>query len=149
MTERYKDNGKTIYDMFKEFYVKCPQCGGFAVVTSFPNEDGSYLFYSKRSIVCKSCNYANVYNKKPGPIGWDFPLWLEAKCCGETLWACNVEHLNIIENFVKAKLRESLKTENGYINKSMFSRFPKWMKDAKNRENIIKCIEKMKKTIPI
>ncbi|WP_409496634.1 hypothetical protein [Amycolatopsis sp. cmx-11-12] len=37
------------------------------------------------------------------------PLWLRADCCGgNTLWAFHERHLDLIERFVAAKLRDKV-----------------------------------------
>jgi len=64
------------------------------------------------------------------------------------LWFYNEEHLNYIERFVRAVLRERKPhIDYGWNNSSMISRLPKWLKKAGNREEILKCIEKLKQTI--
>jgi hypothetical protein len=77
-----------------------------------------------------------------GNFDWYFglPLWLQISCCRETLWAYNYKHLEFIENYVSANLRE--RTPN--LNKSVASRLPKWIKSAKNRDEILKAIKKLK-----
>ena len=72
-----------------------------------------------------------------------FPLWLEISCCGETLWAYNEKHLEFIEKYVAAKLRERVPN----INKSLASRLPDWIKRAKNRDEILKAIGKLKEKL--
>ncbi|MGI5171658.1 hypothetical protein ACQEU3_45665 [Spirillospora sp. CA-253888] len=34
------------------------------------------------------------------------PLWLQRSCCGHVLWAYNVRHLDLLESYAAAKLRE-------------------------------------------
>ncbi|MTI54802.1 hypothetical protein [Geosporobacter ferrireducens] len=148
MDHKFQDEGKTIYDFIYEFYVKCPQCEKFAVVKSFPNEKGSFLFYEKRSLICGFCGFIKVYKNSPGIIGSDYPLWLESNCCGEKLWAYNLEHLEYIERFVYASIREGYCDEHGWKNNSMVSRLPKWIKNGKNRDEILRCIEKMRRSVP-
>lgn len=147
MSKRFKDEGKTIYDFLQEFYIKCPQCGKFAVIKTFPDKNGSYLYYQKRSLICDNCGFNKVYKNIPGPVGSDYPLWLDVKCCGERLWAYNLAHLEYIEKFVGATLREHFHN-SGWKNSSMASRLPKWIQDGSNRDEILKCIEKMKASIP-
>ncbi len=59
------------------------------------------------------------------------------------LWAYNYKHLDFIENHIKAELRTR---ENSAIkNRSLGSRLPKWMSSKKNRKELLKGIEKLKK----
>jgi hypothetical protein len=67
-------------------------------------------------------------------------LWLQISCCHETLWAYNFKHLEIIEQYVSAKLRE--RTRKG--RNSFLSKLPDWLKSAKNRDEILKAIGKLR-----
>jgi hypothetical protein len=58
------------------------------------------------------------------------------------LWALNEDHLDSLEDFVSAHMREA------YPNATMASRLPEWMKSAKNREDVLKCIRKLRATLP-
>jgi hypothetical protein len=71
------------------------------------------------------------------------PLWLQVRCCGEVLWARNPSHLAFLANYVGARLRERAP----YWNRSTVSRLPKWMKAAKNREEILAAIEHLRLTL--
>lgn len=90
-----------------------------------------------------------------GSFDWYFrlPLWLQTPCCGKILWAYNREHLDFLESYIKAGLRERfpLKVyETGLVmwrNKSLASRLPTWMKRAKNRDEVLRGIEKLRKKI--
>ena len=69
------------------------------------------------------------------------PLWLQAPCCGEVLWAWNRGHLDFLRQYVTASLRE----REPNLNRSMASRLPRWIKAAKNRDEIVRCIERLTK----
>jgi hypothetical protein len=148
LNKSYRDEGKTLYDFLFEFYVKCPQCGKFAYVKSFPNEKGSYLFYEKRVLTCDYCGCTKIY-RKFGPVGNDFSLWLDTSCHGNRLWAYNLAHLEYIEKYINATLRQDYDNDIGYKNTSMLIRLPKWLTDGKHRNEILKCIEKVKTTLPL
>lgn len=45
--------------------------------------------------------------------------------------------------YVEAELRERIPN----INKSVASRLPQWIKSAKNRDEILKCIRKLRKEL--
>ncbi len=61
-------------------------------------------------------------------------------CCGQTLWAMNLEHLDFLERYVESDLRERIPN----INKSLASRLPQWIKSKKNRNEILKGISKLR-----
>ena len=81
-----------------------------------------------------------------GPVDWYFhpPLWLPTGCCGEILWAYNAHHLDFIENYVRATLREHARGPHGWRNQALAHRLPKWMQDGQNRAGILKCIAKLR-----
>jgi hypothetical protein len=96
-------------------------------------------------LVCAKCGY----NKDLGSDGWSsgtatdgyfgLPLWFQMACCGETLWAYNRPHLAYLKHYVEADLRE----EGPAGKRGLASKLPKWMKLAKNRNEILRCIEKL------
>lgn len=141
MTYRFRDEGKTLHDFSADVYVHCPQCWGFAYMKSVP-DDGISQPFGSRALVCKECKYLE--------IGWNGygELWLQANCCGHILWAYNLAHLEYIEQYVRATERLAYINDKGIMNTSMLVRLPKWLNAGKNRDEIIKCILKMKNTIP-
>jgi hypothetical protein len=175
MKSRFRDTGKTIYEFGHEFLVHCPRCDNCARVVPKDREDTRN--FAPRRLICQKCGYTqdwHITGKPPGiefnyhrpprdlnSIGiggsfdWYFrlPLWLQTPCCGEILWAYNKEHLDFLENYVKAGLRESFplkvyETERViWRNKSLASRLPTWMKRAKNRDEVLRGIERLRKKI--
>ena len=147
-SDRFSDNGELIYEFGDEFLVVCPKCKLSAKV--MPPETNSeklnIKLFAPRRVVCLNCAFTNSWSGKTVSIGgkfdWYFnlPLWLEISCCSETLWAYNYKHLEFIENYVAAKLRERTPNKN----KSLASRLPTWIKSAKNRGEILKAIAKLK-----
>jgi hypothetical protein len=91
-----------------------------------------------------------------GPESWDISLslWLKCPCRGHVLWAFNAEHLAWLEAYVSANHRER-KHENldckpedfCRSNSSLASRLPKWMTSAKNREDVLNSIKKLKRRL--
>lgn len=146
--KRFSDDGELIYEFNEEFLVVCPRCAYQAKVV--PLEIGSDKLNSKlfapRRLICFNCVYTAEWNGGQIGIGggrdWYFrlPLWLTIECCGgKILWAYSERHLNFIENYVGASLRE----RQPHVNKSMASRLPQWIKSAKNRDEILKAIERL------
>jgi hypothetical protein len=80
------------------------------------------------------------------PVDWYFhlPLWLPIGCCGETLGAYNAAHLVFIEDYVRATVREHARGEHGWRNQALHNRLPRWMKDGKNREAVLKCVWRLR-----
>lgn len=162
---RFNENQTLIDDFASEFFVCCPKCQQKARVAAAPVEK---LLVR---LTCNNCGNlqewkctqpgmiatlqsAEFYEKGVISIGssvdWCFhlPLWLRTECCGHELWAYNYEHLDWLENYVSAKLRERSKNaESGWRNQSFASRLPKWMKDAKNRNEILNAIKKLQNEV--
>lgn len=100
------------------------------------------------TIECPSCEQATKV-----PLTWTterfsgaaidpvfgLPLYLQARCCGETLWVYNREHLNKLREYTHASLRERVNGRHW----SMFARLPRWMSAAKNRESVLASLEKL------
>ncbi|MBB3734015.1 hypothetical protein [Nonomuraea dietziae] len=60
-------------------------------------------------------------------------LWLQTPCRNHVLWAYDAEHLDFLERYVRAFIREREPNRNG----SLASRLPAWLKDAKNRDLVL------------
>ncbi|MFO0584910.1 MAG: hypothetical protein U0229_21765 [Anaeromyxobacter sp.] len=71
------------------------------------------------------------------------PLWLQAPCAGELLWAYNLRHLEHLAGIVGATLRERPGRPGG--NASMLSRLPRWLKAAKHREEVLRTIAALRR----
>lgn len=147
LLNKFVDEGETIYEFGDEFLVECPKCRKQAKVVLAETEKAD--IFSPRKCVCVNCGYSDIWAKKEIAAGGDFdsyfrlPLWLKISCCGKTLWANNERHLQFLEDYVKAKLR---KREPNH-NKSLASRLPQWIKSAKNRDEILKAIKKLKERL--
>jgi hypothetical protein len=148
-SERFSDAGELIYEFNEEFLVECSKCSAMARV--FPVETGSEKLGARlsapRKLVCSVCTHRGERRGGQVCIGagrdWYFglPLWLKIECCGgKTLWAYSARHLNFIENYVGARLR----ARRPGVNKSMASRLPQWIKSAKNRNEILQAIKRLK-----
>jgi len=134
--KKFKDNGELMSQFYTYRIVGCPKC-------KCPVD-----FYNLR-IVCIECGYSKSfeshefwYQIEP-KISVDIEDYLQISCCGNSLWAMNTEHLEFLEKYVEADLRE--RTPN--INKSLASRLPQWIKNSKNRDEILKCIKKLRKKL--
>ena len=61
--------------------------------------------------------------------------------------AAHCAHLPFLEDYVRATLREHARGEHGWRNQALANRLPAWMKDAKNREDVLGCIEKLREML--
>lgn len=127
----------------------CGHCGE-SIEVSIPNnrEKVAELKYS-----CPHCHVPEVYKPNNVPYRLKYsaerltdpvfglPLWFQENVKGDTLWASNREHLLEIRNYVTARLRER---QTMRIT-TMVEKLPQFIKAAKNREAVLKAIERMLK----
>ncbi len=125
--------------------VVCPKCGSRAAVT---------LKEATVTVTCGRCGYANAtdpansrrfdwHGVSPTDGYFGLPLWLQVPCCGESLWAFNRAHIELLASFVGAELRQRQPASGehgGWRNSSIESRLPRWIKSRKNRDEILKAI---------
>ncbi|WP_344899907.1 hypothetical protein [Actinomadura meridiana] len=155
--KRFADPTVSLYDLSTDpIHAVCPACQARAEVV--PWLDGEppsrWVDMWPRRMVCRTCHYVrnwpdedkNASSGWGGPVDPFFrqPLWLQADCCGHTLWAFNVRHLDILENYVSAQLRE----RGEYVGLTMLARLPAWLKSSKNRTEILRTINRLRETLP-
>ncbi len=147
MQDRFKDFETGIWDFESRVLIRCPKCDQCAIAEA--------MDVNKMRYTCGACGMAQevppgkwVYTKN-AQGGANVSLWLETKCCGHLLWAYNREHLEFLEAYVSALLREQRPSPDGrWHNAALASRLPKWMSSAKNREDVLKGIERLKERLP-
>lgn len=145
---RYSISEPTVED---PTLVVCPKCEKKA--KAFLSDIQPDIGYSAR-VVCSSCGFTKEkttnercfywYEGEPSDSYFDYRLWMVISCCGNSLWAFNRRHLDFLESFVKAELRENPKDDLGYSNSSLASRLPKWIQSKKNRKQIVECLAKLR-----
>lgn len=152
MIDRFTDKKKSWKHFTSLFLVVCPKCKSQSKVV-FKNENSKELnqLFLPRRLICIHCGFTkewegNLVNKHIH-YDWYFglPLWLSISCCNEQLSFFNYEHLNYIEHYIHAPLRERTRGKYGWVNQSIVSRLPRWMKSHKNRDRIIHAIDNLKK----
>ncbi|GAA2080068.1 hypothetical protein [Actinomadura alba] len=162
--DRFRDPGSRLWRFAQEILVRCPRCAGRAVVVVHPDhrEDQRYavaLLTAPHRLSCPGCGHTDEWSPRPmrpgdrdvyffgggsvavprltGPDDpfFGLPLWLRRPCCGgRVLWAYNAAHLELLERYVTARLRERHPwTGSG----SMLERLPAWMKAAGNRDEVL------------
>jgi hypothetical protein len=122
-------------DFYNNLLLVCPNCEQQATGTKFRKEDRFNTEAIK--VVCTHCGFNKVYDTSRIPL----QLWLKTECEGHILGALNFEHLQFLKSHVEAFLRERNTLPNK--NKSIGSRLPRWMTSKKNRDKVLKCIEKL------
>ncbi|MGE0932635.1 hypothetical protein [Peijinzhouia sedimentorum] len=129
----------------------CDNCGK-TINVEIPNQIEPS---EKVTIPCSHCGITRTFEPRNEPYRlvyksisgvaidpvFNLPLWLQAEVKGNHFWAYNRGHLQDIKSYVHAKLRE--RQSEGYT--TMVERLPQFIKEAKNREAILKTIEKLEK----
>lgn len=67
-------------------------------------------------------------------------LWLQAPFKKDIFWAYNGKHLEYLERYISATIREH-KDRTGF---TLLEKLPKFYHEAKNRESLLKIIAKLK-----
>ena len=84
-------------------------------------------------------SYAAEINKGKEPW-FGLELWFLTSFQRKPIWAINREHLTYLIDYLSADLREK---PTGRRKKTQSDHLPTFMKTAKNRERIVKLLEKM------
>ncbi|MEV4184431.1 hypothetical protein AB0J28_23695 [Streptosporangium canum] len=106
-----------------------------------------------RRLRCRECGYFKDETVGSAVVGgpvdpfFQRPVWLQASCCGHVLWAYNVRHLDLLEAYVAAKLRERGDLA-AWAPTSLVERLPTWLKTAKNRAEVLRTIGRLRLTLP-
>lgn len=151
---RFQDPGASVYAFADEFAVVCPRCERQARVVAAEQ-------WGDARLTCANCGLTRYAHEGrysvvggpgyAGPLDWYFglPLWLRTRCCGNELWARNQEHLGFLRELARANLRERPRAEraSGYRNKLMASRMPQWFLSSKNREEVLRCLDRLQGTL--
>lgn len=156
-TARVQDDGRTLRTYFDRVLVRCPRCDRRATVANIkaasPAEDRPYGTYR---LQCDSCAYhaevaptwyvfGNVRGRAVDPF-FQAPLFLQLDTRLGIVFAYNEAQLEWLEQFIKADLRERTHLD-GHANSSMAPRLPRWMKLAKNRDEVLQAIRRLRATL--
>lgn len=141
--KRFIDQHKRLSDFADEVWVVCPTCSGKAITTR-------YLEEKVARILCTACGYNKSISISFGTSGYvilsahnyfNASLWLSAPFKDETFEAYNGEHLDYLQEYIAAGLRET--KDRQFF--TMVEKLPKFISSSKNREALLKLIEKLRK----
>ena len=149
--DRFVDDGEWFEAFADTVLVQCPRCARCAVIVAEPDAQGPPVFRPRR-LTCPHCALvqrwaSSVVHIDRRPTDWYFhlPLWLQTRCGGtKTLWAFNAAHLDFIERYVRAEQRR----RTPYVHYSAASRLPGWIKRAKQRDDVLRAIGRLKARLP-
>lgn len=153
---RHRASQSTLSEFTDEVLVTCPACQRGAVarehVLPEPARAGRMIARTEGRLVCLHCGHNErrpafvQYTNGACDTVFRLPVWLHIACCGHTLWAYNARHLDAIEAFIQSGLRERRPDPaRGWRNKAWTSRMPTWMRAAKNRDEVLRCIARLRR----
>ncbi|RAJ32813.1 hypothetical protein K353_05811 [Kitasatospora sp. SolWspMP-SS2h] len=157
MGGRFTDPGFTVHEFTGEVLVRCPACGGCALVLAQLGQEqeedcwADRRKYARRRLRC-SCGHTKDEVRAGQVLGgpldpyFRLPLWLATECRGgRQLWAYNPAHLDLLENCIAAKLRERAVAPRSM---SLVERLPSWMKSAGHCQEILRAIGRLRASLP-
>lgn len=143
VSNRFQDQNLRLTDFQQEIWVFCPNCSKKAI-TSVNFE------MQKARLLCANCGYnkeakTNTNQQENWQMAahlyFDAKLWLQMPFKSETFWAYNSAHLDYLQQYISANLREH--TDRTHF--TLLEKLPKFYHEAKNREALLKIIGKLKK----
>jgi hypothetical protein len=148
--QEQKSEGKLHGDVLGTAKHWCPHCStcGYRLLGIRLKAKASGKLPQTKAVLCPSCKQKtdvdiqwNIFRNSNNPIDpiFGFNLWLQIPCCGSILWAYNERHLSDLKSYIGSSLRDGQHRRNW----SMVTRLPRWIIIAKNRDAVLKCIEKL------
>jgi hypothetical protein len=128
-------------------HVACPRCSRRATVRG-GRDQGSGHWTAR--LVCAHCVLARNWSggqpvepRDGRDPRFDVPLWLRTECCGgHLLWATNGAHLQYLELYVGARLRERPPPPSG-----LAWRLPAWLEAAGHRDDVLRALGRLRATL--
>jgi hypothetical protein len=127
----------------------CPNCGHKWLIAEVWRKRPTSRPKKTEKVCCPLCRktselqlewFKEAHTNQPVDPHFGFPLWLRSDCRGKVFWAYNRRHLNAIKSYVAAARRVRGSASGKW---SMVARLPTWVKLAKNREAVLKCISRL------
>ncbi len=130
----------------------CPACGRYYRV-HLPEETGGFPVLR---VACPYCGHELPGRVQQVPSGWyssyggvqrgrepffGLELWFLSSFRGKPIWALDREHLAWLIDYVAADLR--VRPPVGYLGRMQSDHLPTFMKTAKNRAGILRCLKRM------
>ncbi|GAA3697493.1 hypothetical protein GCM10022224_074200 [Nonomuraea antimicrobica] len=156
----------------KEIWVRCPRCDGRALVAVHPDHRDGHAYAvgwltAPHRLTCTGCSHSGEWTPRPWRSGagdsyfsgrgvlavpalggpddpyFGLPLWFRRPCRGRVLWAYNLPHLELLEAYVAASLRDRPRPAGS---QTLLERLPAWMKSAGNRAEVLAAIRALRDT---
>ncbi|WP_190132352.1 hypothetical protein [Streptomyces mashuensis] len=160
---RFRDPGywKHHFAVSDCILVRCPRCDRQAEVVTAVRDAGedSSRFDVPRRLVCRHCGLSRQRNKNDPIVFFrggsqemldpyfHESLWLQRNTRHGRLWAYNPEHLDLLRRYVQATLREHDPWYEPWRKMGLFGRLPSWIKQAKNRDEVLRGLDRMRASL--
>ena len=154
-SQRFRDDGRSHFSYLDEILVTCPKCAaaGHVVPSGVSRAHSKIPAFAPRRFQCSACHHRVESHGGIVTFGTDgrdpylrLPLRLQARTRHGVLYAYGRAHLDWIEAFVAAPLRER-RVEHGSANRSITSRLPLWVKASKNREEVLRALGRLRRRL--
>ncbi len=141
-SNRFQDENLVLSHFYNEVLVACSACSKKAIAKA-------YFETKKARLFCTNCGYnkevSTLVNKNtsieiPANQYFEAELWLQSSFKNETFYAFNNHHLDYLESYISATLRE----HKDRTHFTLLEKLPKFYHEAKNREGLLKIIAKLK-----
>lgn len=156
---RFRDPRATKYSYLYLIIVVCPACGANArVVPRDRSADAGHpVLFAPRRLVCGGCGVARDWagrvlslhrcSHEPAVDPYfGARLRLQNETRHGWLWAYNLEHLDLIRQFIAAPLRERT-PRFGQRQMTLLARLPAWMTRGKNRTEVLRAIDRARSSM--
>lgn len=146
MSTRFTDQNKVLSDFQSEVWVVCFSCTKKAIAKVDYESKKAYL-------ICNNCGANKQCTTETTTFGikgnWKMAahqyfgaeLWLQHPFKNDVFLAFNGEHLNYLEQYIAADLRE----HKDRTHFTLLEKLPKFYHEAKNRKNLLSIIQKLRK----
>ena len=128
--------------------VDCPRCAGLAIIRLLDTGAGfTNVLHGPRRMICTRCPAMidQPYQALSRPHMGLMPRLVLSTRNGD-LVCYNEDHLDYLESYLAGKLRAERVEEGGVRNRSVISRLPAWAKSAKNRDEIVAGLRRLRET---
>lgn len=125
--EKYEFESQPLKEKPESYKTRCPHC-------NFQEEWKPKI----RELLQKAKNDDGLERES----WYNLPLWFQKEFDGRIFWAYNLDHIDYLEKYIGADLRE----RNSKVNytSTLVARLPQFVKAAKNREKLLKILKKWK-----
>lgn len=136
MAKRFRDEQLRLSDFYTEVWVECPGCTRRATARA------DFRMKCAR-LLCANCGYCReekIYFNCAAHHYFGAALWLCQSFRGNVFYAYNDAHLDYLERYIKADLRE----HHNRTHFTLLEKLPLFYHKARNRQPLLKLIQQLR-----